>query len=87
MRVHLPATAGFALANVIWKLILMRFAVGDGREGLDERAERDGLGGVFPMGRQKDAGASIQEEIGDVTAGELPFEHKNGRLAKKRFCR
>src|SRR5437879_1132798 len=70
-----------------WKLILVCFPVSDCREGFDERAERDGPGWVVPMGRQKDARASIQEEIGNVTTGELPFEYKNGRLAKKRPCR
>src|SRR5260370_34304951 len=87
VRVRLPATAGFALANMTRKLILVCFPVGDCREGFDERAERDGLGGVVPTRRQKGARARIQEEIGHATTGELPFEDKNGRLAKKRLRR
>jgi hypothetical protein len=46
-----------------WKLILMCFRVSKGCERFDERAERDGLGGVVPTGRQECAGASIEEEI------------------------
>src|SRR5260370_3766667 len=70
-----------------WKVILVRFRVGKRRERFDKRAERDGLGGVVPTGRQECAGASIEEEIGDVSTGEIPFEHKNGGLAKKRLRR
>jgi len=36
MGVHLPATAGLAPANMTWKLILMRFPVGERCEGFDE---------------------------------------------------
>src|SRR6266849_684096 len=87
VRVHLPATAGFTPANVTWKLILESFPVSDSRERFDERAEWDGPGGVVPTRRQKGARASIQEEIGNVTTGKLPFEHKNCRLTKKRLRR
>src|SRR6266853_203726 len=87
VRVHLPATAGFTPANVAWKLILVCFPVSDCREGFDERAERDGPGWVVPTRRQKGARASIQEEIGNVITGELPFEYKDGGLAKKRLRR
>src|SRR5882762_1751158 len=51
VRVHLPATAGCTPANVAWKLILVRFPVGDSRERFDERAEWDGFCSVVPTGR------------------------------------
>src|SRR5258708_24473466 len=87
VRMHLPATAGFTPANVAGKMILVCFPVGDCREGFDERAERDGPCWVVPTRRQKGARASIQEKIGNVITGELPFEYKNGGLAKKRLRR
>ena len=87
MRSDLPAAAGFAMANVAWKLIVMRFPIGKSCERFDERAERDGLGGVLPVGREKSARAGIEKEIGDVAAGKLAFENENGGLAKKRLRR
>jgi hypothetical protein len=70
-----------------WKLILMRLPVGQRRERFHQRAERDGLGGVVPTGRQKRATAGIEEKIRNVAARELPFEQQNCGLAKKRFRR
>src|SRR5260370_1427681 len=52
VRVHLPATARFAPANMTFKLILVCFPVSDCHEGFDERAERDGLGGGVATGSE-----------------------------------
>jgi len=82
-----PATGGFTPADMCWKLILVTFRIGERREGFDERAKWDGLGGVLPTGRQKGASAGIEEKIRDITAGEFTFENENGGLAKKRLRR
>ena len=87
MWLHLPATAALAPPNMTWKLILMRFPVGERRERFDERAKRDWLGGVVPTGRQNGAAVGIEEKIRNVAAGELSFENQNSGLAKKRLCR
>src|SRR5260370_39022593 len=83
VRVHLPATAGFAPANMIWKLILVCFPVSDCREGFDERAERDGLGGGGPKGGQKAAPERDQQERGKIIYRENTVLTLENRPAKK----
>src|SRR5258708_20437282 len=70
-----------------WKLIFVRFPIGERCEGFDERAKRDGLGGILPTRGQESAAAGVEQKIGDIAARELAFENENGRLAKKRLRR
>src|SRR5712664_296846 len=70
-----------------WKLIFVRFPIGKRCEGFDERAERDGFGGILPTKKQESAAPGIEEKIRDIVARELAFKNENSRLAKERFRR